>query len=129
IFDRLPALIRGSNESGSCDYVNRAYLEFTGRTQEEELGEGWIEGIHPEDKERCLRTYGEAMPAQRPFEVEYRLRHHSGEYRWVLDTGRPLYDLDGHFTGYIGSALDIHEHRRTEEHLRQAQKMEAIGRL
>src|SRR5689334_22025655 len=88
-------------------YVNQGWLEFTGRTVEQELGNGWAECVHPDDLERCLHTYTSAFEGPDPFQMEYRLRRHDGEYRWMLDHGVPTFDVNGSFTGYIGSCVDV----------------------
>jgi PAS domain S-box-containing protein len=129
LLDCLPALVWRCDAEGSCDYVNASWLEFTGRTLEEELGEGWMEAVHPEDRERCRATHRAAIATRTTFESEYRLRHHTGEYRWVLDIGRPMHDAGGAFQGLVGGAIDLHTQRQLEAKLRMAQKMEAIGRL
>nr|MBI3613413.1 PAS domain-containing protein [Nitrospirota bacterium] len=121
LFDEFPALIWRAGLDTKCDYFNSAWLEFTGRTLEQERGDGWAEGVHPDDLERCVTTYQEAFSARRLFEMEYRLRRHDGEYRWIMDVGRPFHDLDGTFAGYIGSCYDVTERRRAEELLRQSE--------
>jgi PAS domain S-box-containing protein len=100
-----------------CNYVNKPWLDFTGRTLEQELGSGWAEGIHSEDVVDSLRTYTEAFDKREQFEVQYRLRRHDGEYRWVYDIGVPRFNQDGSLAGYIGSCLDVTERKRAEEAL------------
>lgn len=107
--DMAPVLIWMSDLDGSYHFFNKPWLEFTGRRPEEESGEGWLEGVHPEDRVRYLTAYQRAYKARLPIVTEYRLRHHSGEYRWVLDHGVPRFTPEGEFAGYIGSCIDIHE--------------------
>lgn len=97
MFDRVRELV----------WFNEPWLGFTGRTLEQEAGEGWTEGLHPDDRRRCLETCRAAFKARREFSVEYRLRRHDGEYRWLLDNGRPFFTRGGEFAGYIGSCIDI----------------------
>ena len=112
--DATPVLIWGSGTDKLCNYFNKQWLDFTGRTNEQEMGDGWTEGVHPDDLERCLETYVTAFDARTPFTMEYRLRRHDGEYRWVLDNGVPRFAPDGTFSGYIGSCIDITDRRRAE---------------
>ncbi|MGE5630375.1 MAG: PAS domain S-box protein [Caulobacteraceae bacterium] len=107
--------------SKKCNYFNERWLDFTGRTMEQEIGDGWTEGVHPEDIEMCFDTYSKAFDAREPFEMEYRLRNKNGQYRWILDIGRPLYDMDNNFSGYIGACFDITERKVAEEGLRKYQ--------
>jgi PAS domain S-box-containing protein len=104
-----------------CDrlrtYFNRTWLEFTGRTMEEELGNGWADSVHPEDRPQCVERYLHAFDRRQPFTLEYRLRRYNGEYRWILDSGVARYDHDGSFKGYIGSAVDITDRKRVDEAL------------
>ena len=118
--DSAPVMIWMSGTDKLCNYFNRAWLDFTGRTVEQELGNGWAEGIHRDDFDRCLDTYSTAFEAREPFEMEYRLRRHDGEYRWIVDTGSPRSGPDGSFNGYIGSCIDITERKRAEERFRLA---------
>lgn len=110
-----PVLIWMSGTDKLCNFFNRGWLDFTGRTMEQELGNGWAEGVHPQDLEHCVQTYHSAFDARQPFEIEYRLRRHDGEYRWVLDRGVPRHDAEGDFLGYIGSVMDLTDRKRAEE--------------
>ena len=120
--DATPVMVWGSDTDKRCNYFNKQWLDFTGRTIEQEMGDGWAEGVHPDDLERCLETYVTAFDARTPFTMEYRLRRHDGEYRWVLDNGVPRFDPDDTFSGYIGSCLDITDRRRTEVQLRESEE-------
>lgn len=117
LFDEFPCPIWRSGVDAKCNYFNRAWLELTGRTMEQELGDGWAEGIHPDDLSRCLETYLAAFDARQAFEMEYRLRAHDGEYRSIFDFGRAFYDVNESFSGYVGVCFDVTEHRRAEESL------------
>ncbi|ALC17247.1 sensor diguanylate cyclase, PAS domain-containing [Desulfuromonas soudanensis] len=118
ILEDFPALIWRAGLDTHCNYFNRTWLEFTGRPLEMELGDGWTEGVHPDDFQECVDTYLEAFAAQRPFSMEYRLRRYDGEYRWILDIGRPFFDPEGEFAGYIGSCFDITDKKLAEEQIR-----------
>lgn len=96
-----------ANPFAQCDYFNERWLTFTGRTMQDEIGDGWATGVHPDDRERCLATFLGAFKQRERFEMEYRLRRYDGEYRWVLDTGGPYYDASGQFGGYVGSCVDV----------------------
>jgi PAS domain S-box-containing protein len=122
LLDEFPALIWRAGRDSQCNYFNRAWLEFTGRTLAQELGEGWAESVHPEDRERCVREYLDAFRVRQPFVLQYRLRHHDGRYRPILDLGRPLFDASGAFTGYIGGCFDVSERERNAESLRLSEE-------
>lgn len=120
ILEEFPALIWRSNTDGLCDYFNQTWLGFTGRTAAQEAGNGWAEGVHPDDLQRCVDYYFEHFHRREAFRMEYRLRHHSGDWRWILDIGRPFYGLQGEFLGYIGSCYDITEQRQLMDDLKAA---------
>jgi PAS domain S-box-containing protein len=104
-------LIWTSKQDKLCDYFNEPWLRFTGRTLEQELGNGWAEDVHPDDFERCLDTYVTAFDHRKPFSMEYRLRQAEGSYRWIRDDGNPRYDSQGEFLGYIGFCVDVTEQK------------------
>lgn len=123
LFDTIanssPALVWMSGLDRGCTWFNEAWLKFTGRDIARELGNGWSEGVHHDDFDRCLRIYGEAFAARRPFSMEYRLRRHDGEYRWLLDQGQPRYAASGAFCGFIGSCLDVTDRYLADEVLKR----------
>ena len=115
ITDASPVLVWMAGTDKLCYYFNKGWLDFTGRTLEQESGNGWAENLHPEDFDRCIKIYVSNFEARRPFEMEYRMRHHSGQYRWILDRGVPRYAPDGTFEGYVGGCLDIHNQKEAAE--------------
>ncbi|MEO8287585.1 MAG: PAS domain S-box protein [Chloroflexota bacterium] len=119
LLEDFPALVWRSGLDAKCNYFNKTWLNFTGRSLEQELGDGWIDGIHPDDRDHCLETYLGASYAREPFVMEYRLRRHDGEYRWVSDHGAPFSDSDGNFAGYLGSGYDITDQKRADEEIRR----------
>ncbi|TFI55950.1 response regulator [Mastigocladus laminosus UU774] len=112
--DSSPVLIWMSGVDKLCDYFNQPWLDFTGRTLEEQLGNGWFENVHPEDLQHCINTYFTAFDARQQFTMEYRLRRFDGEYRWILDIGIPRFTPNGSFVGYIGSCIDITDRKCVE---------------
>jgi PAS domain S-box-containing protein len=129
LFDHAPVGLWTAGPDGSRTSFNRHWLAFTGRPLSAELDNGWTEGIHPDDFERCLGTYLRAVHGRRAYELEYRLRRFDGEYRWMHDTGIPHYAEDGTFVAYVGSAVDITERRRAQdERERLLQEAEAASR-
>jgi PAS domain S-box-containing protein len=119
--DNAPVMIWTSGVDKLCTYFNAHWLAFTGRTMEQELGNGWAEGVYPADKQRCLDIYTSSFDARKPFSMDYRLRRFDGQYRWILDNGVPFYAPDGTFTGYIGSCIDITERRSLEQQLQYSE--------
>jgi PAS domain S-box-containing protein len=117
--ENAPVMIWMSGPDKLCTYFNGRWLNFTGRPFESEIGNGWTEGIHPDDLKRCLDRYSESFDRRQEFKMEYRLRRHDGEYRWVRDTGTPWFDVDGSFAGYTGSCFDITESKLAAEALSQ----------
>src|SRR5439155_8316083 len=118
--DNAPVMIWRAGANGDRSHFSRPWLEFTGRTLEQEAGNCWVDSVHAEERERCLEVYRSSFQNRQPFNMEYRLRRADGEYRWVLDRGVPLYTTAGEFNGYIGSCLDITEQTRVQELLREA---------
>jgi len=124
------ALIWTSGTDKLCNFFNNPWLNFTGRTLEQETGNGWAEGVHPDDLDSCIQTFITAFDKREPFEMEYRLMHVSGEYRWLLDMGTPNYNLNGEFIGYIGHCFDINDRKKMEtELLVSKEKAEESDRL
>lgn len=123
----LPSLIWLAGPDKRTTFFNRAWLAFTGRTLEQEMGDGWTAGVHPDDLHDCLRTYTESFDARLPFEMKYRLRHASGEYRWIVDSGTPRYGPEGEFRGYFGHCLDITEMQRLTEALEAGRERYALA--
>ncbi|MBK5964940.1 hypothetical protein CCR95_12820 [Thiocystis minor] len=120
-------LIWTSGQDKLCDYFNEPWLRFTGRALAQEVGNGWTEGVHPEDFDRCLQTYVTAFDQRQPFSMNYRLRHADGTYRWLRDDGNPRYDSQGDFLGYIGFCVDITEQKAAAEELdRYRQHLEQL---
>lgn len=117
VANAAPVMIWMSGPDKLCTYFNQPWLNFTGRPIHAELGDGWAECVHPDDLEGCLKTYGNAFDQREPFEMEYRLLRHDGEYRWVFDHGVPRFNQDGSFAGYIGSCIDVTERRLAQEAL------------
>jgi two-component system sensor kinase FixL len=111
--DAIPAMIWFSDADGLRTYFNRSWLEFTGRTSQQEVCNGWTEGIRPDDVRQCLATYRSSMQSGRRFTVEYRLRRADGEYRWILSQGEPRL-VNGKVEGYVGSSVDITDQKASE---------------
>lgn len=117
VANTAPVMIWVSGTDRLCTYFNQTWLNFTGRPVEAELGNGWAEGVHPDDLDKCLKSYHEMFDQRKSFELRYRMRRHDGEYRWVHDIGVPRFDADGSFAGYIGSCMDITGHKLAGEAL------------
>src|SRR6266404_2903873 len=122
VADAAPVLIWMAGVDKLCTFFNKPWLQFTGRSMEQELGNGWAEGVHQDDLERCLQVYTSAFDARQPFVMQYRLRRDDGEYRWLSDQGVPRYDAQGTFAGYIGSCVDVTELMTKDEAVRQSEE-------
>src|SRR6184192_4621288 len=127
VADSAPVLIWMSGLDKLCTFFNKGWLEFTGRTMDQEMGNGWAEGVHPDDLQRCLKVYTEAFDARKSFVMQYRLRRHDGEYRWISDHGVARHDAQGNFTGYIGSCMDITELLSKDEALHDSQERMSLA--
>jgi len=119
VADAAPVLIWMSGVDKLCTFFNKPWLEFTGRSLEQEIGNGWAEGVHPDDLQKCLDVYTESFDARKPFVMQYRLRRYDGEYRWVSDQGVARYNPNGKFAGYIGSCVDVTDLIKKDEALRE----------
>lgn len=115
--DQAPVMIWISGTDTLCYYFNQVWLDYSGRTLEQEMGNGWAENVHPEDFQYCLDTYLKAFEKRESFQMEYRLRRWDEEYRWLLDHGTPRFSSEGEFLGYIGSCVDISDRKETEKKL------------
>jgi PAS domain S-box-containing protein len=127
--DTAPVMMWMSGVDKLCTFFNRTWLNFTGRTMEQELGNGWAEGIHPDDAEQCYTDYCAAFDARVDFQIEYRLRRADGAYRWLLCSGVPHFAPGGGFAGYIGSDIDITDLKRAQVEDAERQKLESLGAL
>src|SRR5215467_8866080 len=122
VADAAPVLIWMSGVDKLCTFFNKPWLEFTGRSGEQEIGNGWTAGVHRDDLQQCLQVYTSAFDARQPFVMQYRLRRNDGEYRWLSDQGVPRYDAQGKFAGYIGSCVDVTDLMTKDEALRQSEE-------
>ncbi len=126
--DTAPVLIWMTGTDGLCNYFNKPWLEFTGRTLEQEVGTGWIEGVHPDDVQGCFDGFLPAFHARTPFRMEYRLKRADGTYRWMIESGIPRYSGAGEFAGYIGSNIDITDMKYADERERGCARWRQILR-
>jgi PAS domain S-box-containing protein len=115
--DEAPVMTWMSGTDKLSIFLNQGWLNFTGRSLEQELGEGWVSGVHPDDRKYCLGTFSAAFDARAEFEMEYRLRRFDGTYRWVVDYGIPRFESNGTFCGYISRCVDITDRKLSEESL------------
>jgi len=127
VADAAPVLIWMSGVDKLCTFFNKRWFEFTGRSPEQEMGNGWADGVHPEDLDRCFDTYTEAFDARKPFVMQYRLRRNDGDYRWISDNGVPRYDANGTFAGYIGSCVDVTDLLRQQKALDEFEERVALA--
>lgn len=109
IVEASPNMIWRAGLDTNCNYFNDTWLKFTGKTMEQEVGAGWLEGVHPDDKELCMKIYLDSFQKREAFEMEYRLLRGDGQWRWINDRGVPIFDADNQFAGYIGSCMDVTE--------------------
>jgi PAS domain S-box-containing protein len=121
------ALIWASGKDKLCNYFNKPWLQFTGRTLEQELGNGWTEGVHPDDRDPCFNTYSAAFDNREKFVMEYRLLNASGEYRWISGLGTPNYNSNNEFIGFISHCFDITDHKQSEQELIKAKEKAEEG--
>ena len=124
LVEQAPIMIWRAGLDAKCDYFNERWLSFTGRSMAQEFGDGWAEGVHPDDMDRCLSIYLEAFEARRSFQMEYRLKRRDEIYRWIFDRGVPFFDDDRRFAGFIGSCIDITESVEARERLKEVREAE-----
>ncbi|HEY4239983.1 MAG TPA: PAS domain-containing sensor histidine kinase [Kofleriaceae bacterium] len=124
LIEHSPVMIWRAGLDAKCDYFNDTWLAFTGRTLEQEVGDGWAEGVHPDDLQRCVDHYLTHFQRREAFEMEYRIRRHDGVFRWIFDRGVPYTNDRGEFAGYIGSCVDVDERRRAQEEREQADRQQ-----
>ena len=118
--DHAPVMIWVTDPAGACNYVNERWCDFTGTSPEQSFDFGWLDSVHPDDREKAGSAFRSANARNEAFRVEYRLRRHDGAYRWVIDSAAPRFAPDGEYLGYIGSVLDVTDEKRAEEEIRRA---------
>jgi two-component system CheB/CheR fusion protein len=129
LVEHAPVMVWRAGLDAKCDYFNETWLAYTGRTMEQEMGDGWAEGVHPDDLQRCVAHYLDHFRRRAPFEMEYRLRRHDGAFRWIFDRGVPCEDDNGAFVGFIGSCVDVDErHRAQVEQQQHTREQLALAR-
>jgi PAS domain S-box-containing protein len=126
LFEEFPAMIWRSGMDAKANYFNKTWLDFTGKSLEQEIADGWTDDFHPDDIDRRFKTYLSAFKNKEPFSIDYRMRSYDGEYRWVTEHGRPYYDLDGKFAGYIGSCYDITQNKLAEEKQEKSRQLTTL---
>lgn len=119
--DNVPAMIWMSGTDKFNDYFNKTWLQFTGRSSEDECNEGWLEGVHPDDRQKCIDTYHRSFNEQKGFYTEYRLRRHDGEYRWIADNCIPRFSPGRQFLGFISACMDIDDQKRFREKIKDSE--------
>ena len=125
--DTAPAMLWVTEADGACSYLSRGWYSYTGQSEAQGLGYGWLDAVHPDDRGNARRAFIEANAKRRPFELEHRLRGADGMYRWVIDAGRPRFASDGSFDGYVGSVIDIHDRKLVEDRLDLAVNSGKVG--
>ena len=124
-----PVMIVASRSDGQATFFNKTWLDFTGRTMEQELGDGWIESVHPDDRDYTGARWEQSFAARENCSIEYRLRRSDGEYRHVICNGVPRFEPDGAFCGYIASCVDLTDIRNAQEEAHERQNLESLGVL
>ena len=145
--NQSPMMVWVTDTDGSCTFLSRSWYEFTGQREEEALGYGWLEAVHPDDRAMSGEAFVTSNAAQSNFRIEYRLRGADGKYRWAIDAATPLFGPEGDYLGYVGSVVDIDQQKQVEQllvakmveeverrsqaeqALLQSQKLETIGQL
>ncbi len=127
LVDLAPVMLWTTDASGSCTYLSRRWAEYTGRTDEQDLGMGWLENVHPDDLPHTRETFLAANAAQVPFSLDYRLRRHDGVYRWFVDSGSPRLDDQGQPGGYVGTVVDVHARTMLQQRVEQVGRVGDIG--
>lgn len=125
ILNNLPVLIWTATADGQRDYFNPRWLAFTGKAQADELGEQWLADLHPDDRARVRTQWARAVAAGTPYQVEYRLRRHDGQYRWILSRAHPRRDADGQLTMWVGGATEIHDQKLLVQEILEANEQQA----
>ncbi len=125
--DAAPVLMWMSGSNRLCTFFNKAWIEFTGRPLEQQIGKCWGECVHPADLDESFGTYSRAFDAREPFTMQYRLRRHDGEYRCINDEGVPRFDSKGEFTGYVGACVDVSDLLQKERELNESEERVALA--
>jgi PAS domain S-box-containing protein len=115
LLEAAPVLIWSAGLDGASDWFSPSWSTYTGRSMDDLLGDGWMRAVHPEDLDRCVGIRATSFEARAPFSMDFRLRRHDGQYRWMLDNGVPRFGIDGAAIGFVGSCVDIHERKELEE--------------
>ncbi len=120
--DSAPTMLWVSDANYACTFLSRGWYEYTAQAPDSGLGQGWTEAIHPDDRAAVWQAFCDAAERREPFQLDFRLRRADGQYRWVIDAGQPRFRPDGALQGYVGSVIDVHERKRTEERLRESEE-------
>ncbi len=122
--DAAPAILWVTEPDGFCSFISQGWYEFTGQGEDEGLGYGWLNAMHPDDREEATKHFLSANERNETFSIEYRLRRADGAYRWIIDAGRPRFSRSGQFLGYAGNVLDITDRKQSEEEMAALLAME-----
>ena len=123
LFEKFPGMIWRSDTHGDINYVNQSLLQFTGRSFTDELGRNWLTIVHPDDRASVEKEQYGYIEERKPFQMEYRLRHHTGQYRWIIDIGKPYENIKGNYAGYIGMCFDISDRKETEARVHRVNRL------